>query len=69
MKFGKFQRSKYLSGMRFHFHSFGGCNLVHIIDVVSAVTPEIVLFPLINRKLNAVKLLTIAKYLKTNTTY
>jgi hypothetical protein len=25
-----------------------GCNVVHIADVVSAVMPEIVLFPLIN---------------------
>jgi hypothetical protein len=38
--------------MRFHFDLFGGgmnrgCN-VHITDVMSAVMPEIVLFPLIN---------------------
>jgi hypothetical protein len=34
----------------FHFDSFGGgmnmgCNIAHIADVVSAIMPEIVLFP------------------------
>jgi hypothetical protein len=53
MQFGKFQRSRYLSAMRFHFDSFGGgmnrgSNVVHIADVVSAIIPEIVLCPLIN---------------------
>jgi hypothetical protein len=60
--------------MRFHFDSFGegmntGCNVVHIAYVLSIVMPEIVLFPLKNRKLNAAKLLPVASYLKTETTY
>jgi hypothetical protein len=51
MQFGKFQKSKYLSAVRFHFDSFGGggmnsgCNVVHIADIVSAIMPEIVLPP------------------------
>jgi hypothetical protein len=40
-----------------------GRNVVHITDVMAAIMPEIVLFPLINWKL-----LPIAKYLKTKTT-
>jgi hypothetical protein len=52
-QFGKFQRSRYRSAMHFHFTSFGGgmnrgCNVDHIAVVVSAIMPEIVLFPLIN---------------------
>jgi hypothetical protein len=45
------------------------CNIVHIADIVSAIMPEIVLFPFLNLKLNAVKLLPVAKYLKIETTY
>jgi hypothetical protein len=45
-----------------------GCN-IHIADVVSAIMPEIVLFFPHKLKLNAVKLLSIAKYLKIESTY
>jgi hypothetical protein len=52
MQFGRFQRSRYLSAVHFHYDLIGGgMNRgynVHIADVVSAIMPEIVLFPLIN---------------------
>ena len=41
-----------------------GYNVFHIATVVSIMMQEIVLFPLINWKLNAVELLPKAKYLK-----
>jgi hypothetical protein len=69
MQFDKLKKSRY-SELRFHFDPFGGglnkgCNVVNIGDVMSVILPEFVLSALINWKLNSVKLLPVAKYVKT----